>query len=907
MSRQRPASRVSVLLVALIGLALQAPPAAVSQPVAPRFHPTSDVSSRLAEAAQDPTLAPWQREFMLEVAQGRPERAAVEPSPALPGLALPSAGSAADEGAWIEFFTPSARVGHTAIYDPVRDRMVVFGGYDGSHRNDVWALSLSGSPAWSELDPAGGPPPERRGHTAIYDPARDRMVMFGGYHNLSTYNDVWALSLSGSPAWSELDPVGSPPAARHDHTAIYDPVRDRMVVFGGYDGSFHNDAWALSLAGSPAWGVLAPAGGPPTARFGHTAIYDPARDRMVVFGGVDANSDFDCRIDVWALSLAGNPAWSALAPAGSPPSGCFGHTAIYDPARDRMVVFGGRFGAGNGMGALSLAGSPAWGAFAAAGGPPPTHGGHTAVYDPVRDRMVVFGGHDSNDAWALSLEGSPTVSVLAPAAIQPTWRSGHTAIYDPVRDRMVVFGGYDGSYYNDVWALSLTGRPAWNALAPAGTPPSGRDFHTAIYDPVRDRMVVFGGFHGRFYNDVWALSLAGSPVWSALAPAGSPPAARQHHTAIYDPARDRMVVFGGVDQHDPVGLRNDVWALSLAGSPAWSTLATAESPPSARFAHAAFYDPVRDRMVVFGGRDGGGFRSDVWALSLSGNPIWSALVSAGTPPPALGYHPASYDPVRDRMVVFGGYDGGGYRNDTWALSLAGSPVWSTLAPAGSRPTPRYGHTAIYDPVRDRLVVFGGSGNSSRYDTWGLAWSAPTPALVALAHAEAEPDRVSLAWYGSESAGLTASVERREVTTAWQRLATISADGTGMFRYDDRAVTPGARYAYRLAYQDGEGAETVTAETWVDVPVAVSLALDGLRPNPAAGELVAVFALPDDAPAVLRVLDVTGRRVLTRDVGSLGAGRHTLRLGHARELRAGIYWLHLDRKDRALLAKAIVLR
>jgi hypothetical protein len=178
---------------------------------------------------------------------------------------------------------------------------------------------------------------------------------------------------------------------------------------------------------------------------------------------------------------------------------------------------------------------------------------------------------------------------------------------------MVVFGGG----LDDVWALSLAGSPAWSALTPAGSPPSARSEATAIYDPVRDRMVVFGGLGPFLNDDVWALSLAGSPAWSALAPAGSPPSGHYQHTAIYDPVRDRMVVFGG--DGGTSGRRNDVWALSLAGSPAWSALVPAGGPPSARVEHTAIYDPVRDRMVVFGGSgpDSGSSwsRNALWALS----------------------------------------------------------------------------------------------------------------------------------------------------------------------------------------------------------------------------------------------------------------------------------------------------
>ena len=155
---------------------------------------TPDARSRLTEAARDSTLEPWQRDFMLGVARGNVERAAAAPSPAFSGRSSAPVGIAADDGAWTAFPPPSARYFHTAIYDPVRDRMVVFGGYDGALRNDVWALSLSGSPAWSALAPAGILPSARYLHTAFYDPVRDRMVVFGGRDGTSRKNDVWALS-----------------------------------------------------------------------------------------------------------------------------------------------------------------------------------------------------------------------------------------------------------------------------------------------------------------------------------------------------------------------------------------------------------------------------------------------------------------------------------------------------------------------------------------------------------------------------------------------------------------------------------------------------------------------------------------------------------------------------------------
>src|SRR6185436_15311058 len=120
---------------------------------------------------------------------------------------------------------------HTAIYDPVRDRMLVLGGTGVD--NMLWALGLSDPPAWTQLAIAGPNPPRLAWHTAVYDPAGDRMIVFGGDGGHGYLNDVWALTLSGTPAWTQLVPTGTPPGVRADHTAILDTPRNRMIVFGG--------------------------------------------------------------------------------------------------------------------------------------------------------------------------------------------------------------------------------------------------------------------------------------------------------------------------------------------------------------------------------------------------------------------------------------------------------------------------------------------------------------------------------------------------------------------------------------------------------------------------------------------------------------------------------------------------
>src|SRR5207245_859246 len=160
----------------------------------------------------------------------------------------------------------------------------------------------------------------------------------------------------------------------------------------------------------------------------------------------------------------------------------------------------------------------------------------------------------------------------------------------------------------------------------------------------------------------------------------------------------------------------------------------------------------------------------------------------------------------------------------------------------------------------------------------------TPAVLALVQVEAHPGWVGLTWYSAEGSGLRATVFRRVPGGEWLRLAEVEGDGTGHIRYEDRAASAGQRLAYRLGHEG-----TFTAETWVDVPARLALELRGLVPNPATGgEATASFTLATGSPATLELLDVAGRRVSARDVGSLGAGSFQLRLDEARGLAPGLY-------------------
>jgi hypothetical protein len=74
----------------------------------------------------------------------------------------------------------------------------------------------------------------------------------------------------------------------------------------------------------------------------------------------------------------------------------------------------------------------------------------------------------------------------------------------------------------------------------------------------------------------------------------------------------------------------------------------------------------------------------------------------------------------------------------------------------------------------------------------------------------------------------------------------------------------------------------------DVPVAIALSVV----NPSIGQVMVSVALPTEAPAHLELLDVIGRRLVSRQVSSLGVGQHTINLGEGRRLSAGLYLVRL---------------
>jgi hypothetical protein len=104
---------------------------------------------------------------------------------------------------------------------------------------------------------------------------------------------------------------------------------------------------------------------------------------------------------------------------------------------------------------------------------------------------------------------------------------------------------------------------------------------------------------------------------------------------------------------------------------------------------------------------------------------------------------------------------------------------------------------------------------------------------------------------------------------------------------------------------GADATTLT-RTGVEVRAPLQLALAGAMPNPARGEVRASITLANAAPATLELMDVAGRRVYQREVGTLGPGPHVVPIAPRPQLRAGLYFLRLSQGPQVLHARVALI-
>jgi hypothetical protein len=532
--------------------------------------------------------------------------------------------------------------------------VTIFGGSSTAHweGDELWALR---GQRWLR-ETRHTTPVARRYPAMAYDPSRNRTVMFGGAGGPfgDSLADTWELD---DADWVERSPAHAPDH-RLQHVMTYHAGRQRVVLYGGYSDepsfrTLYGDLWEWT---GTDWSPPQQGFGPP-GRAAAALAYDPVRDKLVLFGGKTPTSgvDWTPMNDTWEWD---GTRWREQSPA-TVPSARASHVMAYDPRRGRVVMFGG------------LA---------------------DAVYF---DDLWEWDGVDWQRRYFLT----------------PQPRARHAMVFEPSRATLVMFGGIDGAGHaqDDTW---LWDGSNWHPPS-LELSPGARTDHAMAHDAKRATTVLFGGTgsHGELLGDTWEWD---GVSWIERTPVAGP-SARAGHAMVYDDRHLQVLLFSGTPGTSAAAL--DQWAWD--GSK-WSHAESRGSLPSARSDFAVAFDTERETVVLFGGRGTSSLLGDLWEQHQG---QWTAITAFGLPHPGpRAGHTLVYNPTLRRVVLFGGRDDSGNRDDAWTWDGA---HWTQLTPQGLWPAAREHHAMAYDAIRDQLILFSGrTDDADAHRIWMFRYLAP---------------------------------------------------------------------------------------------------------------------------------------------------------------------------------------
>ena len=319
-------------------------------------------------------------------------------------------------------------------------------------------FSLCHAQTWTQLSTTGDAP-GRANASLIYHPGENALYLFGGKTSDGFQNDLWKFDLSIN-LWSEVDVTGELPDIRHTPDAIFDEANNQMLIFSGQGNGLYNDVWSFDFDDS-SWTERSPSmnqEGFPQQRYGTITVFDAAAQRLVTFGGF-GNAGTSRQDDTWAFDLIADE-WMEVMPVPHPFKRCL-HNGSYVAGRELMVLYGGQStGNREDIWTFDLT-TNTWTERLPATKPPGRH--FCSITAINEDLLYMFGGNGANqnnfsgglnDLWQFSLVDDTWTQVLDTDTLPPA-RVGHSAVFLPTNNQLLIFGGnaVDGSFLGDVWVF----------------------------------------------------------------------------------------------------------------------------------------------------------------------------------------------------------------------------------------------------------------------------------------------------------------------------------------------------------------------------------------------------------------------------------------------------------------------
>jgi cysteine-rich repeat protein len=538
--------------------------------------------------------------------------------------------------------------------------------------------------------------------------------------NFKSHDGCASNCTSERPTWT---PWSSGWVGRSGHATVYDAARARLMVLGGVTADDQAARTWTHVDAANLWEPL-PSAIPDARRYAAVA-YDTNRDVVVVFGGRDLTNVV--LGDTWEYD---GTQWKSLSPP-NPPAARYGAGMAYDPVNQRVVMFGGFDLSPRQYNDTWTWNGTTWTKLTPAN-KPGARQYHAMAWDAANQRIVITGGTGCN-TWVFAAGDWTKLT-----GTEPSCRWFPAAAFVPGRNKVVLFGGYlDTDEYAETWELDVNG---WTEVNVGVTPPA-RWAHTLTYDPSLAAAVLVGGASGAdLLDDVWAYD----GTWTQL-DTGLAPAARSS-PVIYDSGRDELVLVSG-EAFTPSKFGNGTWTFDGVS---WTRAST--TGPVERSFHSLAYDSKRDRVVLFGGVDSTRNAADeTWEWSGSS---WLQIQPSASPPPRLNAAMA-FDSVAGVTVLFGGYSGNTFAlgtpyEDTWEYD--GSTWKATATGAALHPPAQGYHAMAFDPDRGRIVLFDVNGDTWTYadQQWTHVETVHTPGPRTHASLNYDPWRKRMVLYGGES-------------------------------------------------------------------------------------------------------------------------------------------------------------
>ncbi len=287
-------------------------------------------------------------------------------------------------------------------------------------------------------------------------------------------------------------------------------------------------------------------------------------------------------------------------------------------------------------------------------------------YDESSEEVILFGGASISNGNAMQNTwqwNGAQWEQLFPSTI-PHIRYGQGMTYDSTGNQVVMFGGTypNQNYLNDLWIWNGYN---WIDLTPVGIKPTPRTFFQITHDPVREKIVLFGGGNavGRL-GDTWEWDGA---QW--YNPTNTGPSARSVFGMSYDMINNNTVLYGGMDS----SYVESTW---LWDGNNWNLIP--DETPGDLYAPSMAYDSHKDRIILYGGASNYpnfDMKSETWVWD---GTQWELLTDNG---PERYYAPMVYDSANDQLILYGGADDSGiWHDDTWIMSLSSDDPILTLQP-----------------------------------------------------------------------------------------------------------------------------------------------------------------------------------------------------------------------------------